>query len=165
MTEQWFLEHARLFVKYGLTQEMINQIIFDDRYFAPRDGVRELLDYLIRADIPLVIVTSGVSDFVTAWFLERYNYSPEIVFGNELIMDGGIVVWVVEESIICPIDKAIDIEFEHGGDDIIILGDNSEDIAVVPTAKMSIGFTDEDKGFTVKLGKEGNMKDVIEYLK
>ena len=92
MTEQWFLEHAQLFVKYGLTQEMIDQIVLDDRYFAPREGVREFLDHLIREDIPLVIVTSGVSDFVTAWFLERYNYSPEIVFGNELIMDGGVVV-------------------------------------------------------------------------
>lgn len=30
MTEQWFLEHAQLFVKYGLTQEMIDQIVIDD---------------------------------------------------------------------------------------------------------------------------------------
>ena len=71
---------------------MIDQIVLDDRYFAPRDGVRELLDYLIAEDIPLVIVTSGVSNFVTTWFQKRYNYTPEIVFGNELILDEGLVV-------------------------------------------------------------------------
>ncbi len=165
MTEQWFLEHAQLFVKYGLTQEMIDQIVIDDWYFAPREGVREFLDYLIREDIPLVIVTSGVSDFVTTWFLERYNYSPEIVFGNELIMDAGVVVWVIGDSVISPLDKAIDIEFEQGRDDIIVLGDNSEDIAVVPTAKLSIGFTDEERGFKVNLGKDASMEAVIQYLK
>jgi phosphoserine phosphatase len=163
MTEQWFLEHAQLFVKYWLTQEMIDQIVLDDRYFAPREGVREFLDYLIREDIPLVIVTSGVSDFVTAWFLERYNYSPEIVFGNELIMDEDIVVWVVEESIMTPLDKAI--ELESDGDEIIVIGDSSEDVSVVQGAKISIGFTDEERGFTVKLGKDASMAAVISYLR
>jgi 2-hydroxy-3-keto-5-methylthiopentenyl-1-phosphate phosphatase len=71
---------------------MINQIVLDDRYFAPRDGVRDFLDYITREEISLVIVTSGVSDFVTTWFRERYNYTPEIVFGNELIIENGIVV-------------------------------------------------------------------------
>ena len=42
---------------------------------------------------------------------------------------------------------------------------HSEDIAVVPTAKMSIGFTDEERGFTVKIGKDASMKNVIQYLK
>ena len=69
------------------------------------------------------------------------------------------------ESIICPLDKSIDIEFEHGGDDIIVIGDNSEDISVIAAAKITIGFTDEDKGFTVKLGKEASMEAVIQYLK
>jgi 2-hydroxy-3-keto-5-methylthiopentenyl-1-phosphate phosphatase len=92
MTEKWFLEHAQLFAKYHLTQEMIDQIVLDDRYFAPRDGVREFLDYITQKGISLVIVTSGVSDFVIAWFRERYDYTPEMVVGNELIMEDGIVV-------------------------------------------------------------------------
>lgn len=163
MTEQWFLEHAQLFVKYGLTQEIIDQIVLDDLYFAPRDGVREFLEYISREDIPLVIVTSGVSDFVTTWFQKRYNYTPEIVFGNELILDAGVVVWVAEESIMTPLDKAI--ELESDGDEIIVIGDSSEDVFVVQGAKISIGFTDEEKGFAVQLGKEASMETVIQYLK
>lgn len=165
MTEKWFLSHAELFVTYWLTQDQIDQVVMNDQYFAPREGVREFLDYLIAEDIPLVIVTSGITNFVTTWFQKRYNYIPEIVFGNELILEEGIVMWVEEDSITCPLDKTIDIEFEHGSDDVILLGDNTEDTQVIKNPKISLGFTDEERGFAVKLGKDGNMKDVIEYLK
>ena len=165
MTEKWFLSHAELFVTYWLTQDQIDQVVMNDQYFAPREGVREFLDYLITEDIPLVIVTSGITNFVTTWFQKRYNYIPEIVFGNELILEEGIVMWVEEDSITCPLDKTIDIEFEHGSDDVILLGDNTEDTQVIKNPKISLGFTDEERGFAVKLGKDGNMKDVIEYLK
>lgn len=63
-----------------------------DQYFAPREGVREFLDYLISEDIPLVIVTSGITNFVTTWFQKRYDYVPEIVFGNDLIIESSRVV-------------------------------------------------------------------------
>lgn len=165
MTEKWFLAHAELFVKYWLTQDQIDQVAMDDQYFAPRDGVREFLDYLISEDIPLVIVTSGIANFVTTWFQKRYSYTPEIVFGNELIMEEGTVTWLEEDSITCPLDKKIDIEFEHGSDDVVLIGDNTEDTQIIKNPKISLGFTDEDRGFVVKLGKEGNMKDVIGYLR
>jgi hypothetical protein len=54
---------------------------------------------------------------------------------------------------------------EDEDESIILIWDSIEDTKVIPSAKISIGFTDEEGGFTVKLGKEGNMKDVIEYLK
>lgn len=58
MTEKWFLDHAELFVKYGLGQDIIDQIVSSDQYFAPRAGVREFLDDIQSKDIPLIIVTS-----------------------------------------------------------------------------------------------------------
>jgi hypothetical protein len=35
-TEEWFSKHAELFAKYHLTQDQIDQIVMDDRFFAPR---------------------------------------------------------------------------------------------------------------------------------
>lgn len=58
MTEKWFLDHARLFVQYGLTEKLIDEVIMDDQYFAPRDGVEDFLETLREKDIPLIIVTS-----------------------------------------------------------------------------------------------------------
>jgi hypothetical protein len=70
---------------------------------------------------------------------------------------------VVEESIMTPLDKAI--ELESDGNEIIVIGDSSEDVSVVQGAKISIGFTDEERGFTVKLGKEASMEAVTSYLR
>ena len=62
-----------------------------------------------------------------------------------------------------PLDKAI--ELESDGDEVVVIGDSSEDVSVIHDAKISIGFTDEEKGFAVKLGKESSMETVIQYLK
>lgn len=167
-TELWFSKHAELFTKYHLTQDQIDQIVMDDRFFAPRPWVRELLDYITQQDIPLIIVTSWITNIVSAWFQKRYNYIPEVIFWNELIMDDGVVVWVEQDSITCPLDKSIDIEGEHDGvsiEDIILIGDNIEDTRIIQNPKLTLGFTDEERGFDIKLGKEGTMSDTIEYLK
>lgn len=164
MTEKWFLAHAELFITYWLTQDQIDTVVLDDQYFAPREGVREFLDNLIVEDIPLVIVTSGITNFVLTWIAKRYDYTPEVIFGNELIMDNGVAVWIDSDSVTCPLDKMLDIESEHGLDEIVLVGDKIEDTQVVKNPKTSIGFTDEERGFMFKLGKNGNMKDVIEYL-
>ncbi len=164
MTEKWFLAHAELFVMHWLTQDQIDQVVMSDQYFAPREGVREFLDYLISEDIPLVIVTSGITNFVTTWFQKRYDYVPEIVFGNDLIIESSRVVWVNPESIITPLDKSIEMENDDT-EDLIVIGDNREDILVVKNPKLTLGFTDEERWFDFKLGKEGSMNDIIKYLK
>lgn len=167
MTEQWFIDHLHLFVKYGLTQDLIDQIVQDDTYFAPREGVQEFLDSLRHDDIPLVIVTSGVADFVRAWFRLRYDYTPEIILGNELILTDGVVTGVLEESVICPLDKSIDAEEEESGetvDDIILLGDSREDLTITRNIKKSIGFTDAAQGFDIALGRDASMEEIMIHL-
>jgi hypothetical protein len=75
---------------------------------------------------------------------------------------------VEEDSITCSLDKSIDIEGEHDSapiEDIILIGDNIEDTRVVQNPKLTLGFTDEERGFDIKLGKDGLMSDVIKFLK
>ena len=56
------------------------------------------------------------------------------------------------------------MENDDNAEDLILIGDNAEDISVVKNPKLTLGFTDEDRGFDIKLGKEGSMKDVIGYM-
>lgn len=91
-TEEWFLKHLELFVKYNLTLEQIDAIITDDTYFAPRDGVAEFLEEIQAQDIPLYIVSSGISIFIERWFTLRYDYTPDIIIANDLIIEDGKVV-------------------------------------------------------------------------
>ena len=163
-TEEWFLEHAKLFAKYKLSQEQIDAIVQDDRYFAPRAGVAEFLAEIQEQDIPLYIVSSGISEFIARWFQLRFDYTPDIIIANDLIFENGIVIGVDADSVVCPLDKTIELEFEHGDQEIILIGDNVEDTKVVQNSTKTIGFTDEDRGFDVNLGKEGSMMDIVKYF-
>jgi 2-hydroxy-3-keto-5-methylthiopentenyl-1-phosphate phosphatase len=145
MTEEWFAEHAELFITYTLTQEQIDQLVMDDRYFAPRDGVKEFLEYISQNSISLVIVTSGISQIAMTWLRKRYNYVPDIVFGTDLLMTEGVVTDFDPDSIITPLDKSIEIELEDENESIVLIGDSTEDTKVTPSAKMSLGFTDEER--------------------
>lgn len=164
-TEEWFLKHAELFLKYHLTQDQIDQIVMDDRYFAPRDGVKDFIDEIVDWDIALYIVSSGISQIIARWFELRFDYMPDIIIANELIMENWVITWVDNESIICPLDKTIELEFEHGERDIVLIGDAVEDTQVIQNPTKTIGFTDEDGIFDIRLWKkESKMSDILDYL-
>lgn len=109
-----------------------------------------------------------MANFVGRWFELRYGFTPDAIFGTELVLEDGKVVGVVEDSVICPLDKRVSIEHEHPSEnperlenEIIILGDSREDLMVVEKYTKSFGFTDEDRGFDITLGKGGSMKDIV----
>lgn len=163
-TEEWFYRHMELFVRYGLTLEQIDTIVLDDRYFAPRAGVAEFLDTIQEQDIPLYIVSSGITVCIERWFELRYNYTPDIIIANEMILENGTVIWVDRESAICPLDKMIELEFEHGEQEIILIWDNREDTQIIKNPTRTIGFTDEDRGFDIRLGRDVSMMEVISHI-
>jgi 2-hydroxy-3-keto-5-methylthiopentenyl-1-phosphate phosphatase len=163
-TEEWFSLHIELFAKYQLTLEQIDAMVTDDRYFASRAGVAEFLDAIQEQDIPLYIVSSGISIFIERWFELRFGYTPDIIIANEMILENGVVVWVDRESAICPLDKSIELEFDRGGQDIILIGDNTEDTKVVSNPTQTIGFTDEERGFDITLWKDANIFDILKYV-
>ncbi len=163
-TEEWFLRHAELFVKYELTEKQIERIVTDNNYFAPRDGVAEFLDEIQSEDISLYIVSSGISEIIAKWFKLRFDYVPDIIVANDLIIEDGKVVWVDKDSIICPLDKSIEFEFEQWEKDTILVGDALEDTQVISNYAKTIGFTDKVGVFDITLWKDASMSDILQYV-
>lgn len=127
-TQRWFFDHVQLFVNYGLTQELIDKIIADDTYFKPRAGVSEFLAYIRENHIPLKIVTSGVTNFVEAFFRVRgYGLDGIEIQGNRLVMEDGKAIGIDRSHGINTIDKENHTFHTDGYDQIIVLGDNKED--------------------------------------
>lgn len=163
-TEEWFLRHLELFVKYGLTLDQIDAIVMDDRYFAPRAGVAEFLEEIQARDIPLCIVSSGIVVFIRRWFELRFGYTPDVIIANELVIEDTKVVSVIPESIICPLDKSIKKPLPFIDTDIMIIWDNRDDLSIWHQPKKTLGFTDDDRWFGVKLGRDGKMSDIFHHL-
>lgn len=127
-TQRWFFDHVQLFVNYGLTQDLIDQIVADDNYFKPREGVSEFLAYIRENHIPLKIVTSGVTNFVEAFFRVRgYGLDGIEIQGNGLVMENGKAIGIDRSHGINTIDKGNHTFSTTGYDQIITLGDNQED--------------------------------------
>lgn len=163
-TEEWFLKHTELFVKYHLTQEQIDTLVMNDEYFAPRAGVSEFLEEIEQLEIPLYIVSSGITQIIARWFELRYDYIPDIIIANDLIINDWVVTWVDYDSVICPLDKEIELEFDHHDKAIILIWDNIEDTKIIKNPTKTIGFTDEERGFDIKLWWGASMIDVLEYI-
>jgi len=165
-TQRWFYDHVELFVQFGLTQALIDQIVADDTYFKPRAGIAAFLAHIRENHITLRIITSGVSNFAEAFFRVRgFGLEGIDIQGNRLIMENGRAVGVDRSSGINTIDKSDHAFSLSGYDRIIVLGDNYEDCTVAHGVNVrSFGFTDEDRGFDVKLGKNGSFEDLLKQI-
>ncbi len=163
-TNEWFRLHAALFVKYGLTLAQIQALVSDNSLYQTREGVSDFIDAVRTQGHTLVIISSGFTAVIKAWFdMYHIDYRDIHIIANEFVFDSQGRVISIGDLTRTPLDKyaGTDSLIEKAD---ILLGDSPEDI---PNSFLwnSYGFTDEEKGFVVKLGKEGNMKDVIEYLK
>ena len=127
-TQRWFHDHVELFADYHLTQALIDRIVADDSYFLPRAGVAEFLAYARGNDIPVRIVTSGIADFVEAFFRMRgYSLDGIEVYGNRFILEDGKVIGVDRSVGITGLDKSAHPFGISEYDKIILLGDNRGD--------------------------------------
>lgn len=70
MTE-WFEKHLRLMVDYGLTRNIIEDIIRKKK-FVLRKGVDKFIDILHEYKIPLLVFSAGVGDLIKT-ILENQN--------------------------------------------------------------------------------------------
>lgn len=82
-------------------------------------------------------MTSGIVDFLEAFFIERgYGLNGIEIYGNKLIFDGDRVVGVDRSVGIVPIDKSNHPFSTEGYDHVLLIGDNREDLTTVSGANV-----------------------------
>lgn len=149
-TKIWFKLHAELFVKYKLKENFIQEIVRDKDIMKFRDGAKNFLKYLYENDIPLIIISAGVGNFIKA-FLEKEecNYSNIYISSNMLKFENGVATGV-ENNIIHSLNKN-EVSLPEGvkkslenRSQIILLGDQIDDTRMVSEDKrentIRIGF-------------------------
>lgn len=163
-TKEWWSKHLGLFVKYGLTRGLIDQIVQDPVYFEARTGLQAFFDRIRTENIDLFIVSSGVDNFIES-FLTQNNISLDgiRIHGNRLFFDeNGVAIWYDADSIITPLNK-----YEHhftlsNYEQIILLGDDTTDLQMYKGTCLKIGFCDESVDwYDTYLGKDGDLGDVM----
>lgn len=153
MTE-WWGKHIGLFVKYKLPESVIKSAARDLEVMLFRDGAKEFLEDMHKRKIPVIIISSGIGNFVEQFLIKnKCNFNNIYIVSNFIKFENGIAVGVAD-NIIHSLNKneaAIPPEVKkliENRPNIILLGDKIEDTRMATDdareQALKIGFL-EDK--------------------
>ena len=144
----WFKSHAELFVKYRMTEEVFNKAAIDKRKMEFRPHAEEFLKYLYEHNIPLIIISAGIGNFIEK-FLETHNcYYDNIYVSSNIIEFKDGIACGVKNNIIHSFNKN-EVSLPENIKDkvknkkrVILLGDQLSDLNMVD-------YNNHDKVITI----------------
>ena len=152
MTE-WWNKHIGLFIKYKLSEEVINNAARNLRVMAFREGAKEFLESMNDRNIPVIIISAGIGNFIEQFLIMNDCNFPNIfIVSNFIKFENGIAVGV-SDNIIHSLNKnevSLPEEIKtliKNRPNIILLGDSISDIRMANedarTNALKIGFLEE----------------------
>lgn len=154
--KDWYKKHVELFIKYKITEDTFKNIIDNINIMKFRKGAKEFLSFLNNNNIPLIIVSAGIGNFIEA-FLNKNNcyYDNTYVSSNKIIFKNRIVNGL-DKHIIHSLNKNESSTPESikekikNKNTVILLGDLISDINMVNKKPnkdiISVGFFSSKSG-------------------
>ena len=123
----WWQEQMELFVRYGVEERLFLETA---KLLPPRKEAVQLLKRCREAEIPVWIVSAGVSNVIEAWLeLHELSGSSIYVLANRVCYENGTAVDC--SDVVTPWNKK-DVFFARSGikadQKLVFLGDRKEDI-------------------------------------
>lgn len=184
---EWWVKAFGLMVDFGFNKSHLQKIV-DTGLVQFREGALELFDILKQNNIPLVIMSaSGVGEAISLIFEKAGKLSDNVhIISNAFNWDANGQVLFAKEPIIHSLNKDETLikdfpeifEKIKNRKNVILLGDNIEDIAMVEGFAyenlIKIGFLNENEkenlgvykqNFDAIITNDGSMKIINELLK
>ena len=184
---EWWTDHNKMFVKYGLTRGIIDDIV-RERKVGFREGSKVFFKNLHKSDIPLLIASASSLGMVIDDYLEKNNVyfdNTKIITNYFKFNEKGVVTGVID-PIVTTTNKYLvinehlsEIETKNNRNkNILLLGDNYEDEKMANGLHyediVKIGFLNEEvdvnldnykKVFDVVILNDGSMDFANQFLK
>ena len=152
MMIDWWNKHIELFIKYNFEESVINFASKNDKILKFRDGAKEFLELMRDNNVPVIIISAGVGNFIKQFLINNdcdfkniYILSNFIEFeeGRVCGVKGGIIHSLNKNQIEYPIDLQNKIKDREN---IVLLGDSISDITMAKDddveSALKIGFLD-----------------------
>lgn len=172
LIKEWFQKHIELFVKYQISEEIFEKAATNLRVLEFRPGAKEFLSFLNENQIPLIIISAGIGNFIET-FLKRHDcyFNNIYISSNKILFKDGIAVGV-GENIIHSLNKnevslpsCISRKLQ-GREQVILLGDQVSDLKMVDKNAhdfvLSVGFLTDERAEQLEVLKS-NFDIVCEY--
>lgn len=181
LMENWYQNHANLLIKYNLKEIDLNKIS-NSNTIVLRKGVVEFLKYTFEKNIPVIIISAGISNVIEG-VLKKHNcfYNNVYVISNIFKFKNGKLK-SLRNKIIHSLNKdRVEVppkikEVLKNKDEVIIIGDNIGDtlMKIKENQKtFKIGFLNYKdnskyeefkKYFDIVYNKDENFVDIKRYL-
>ncbi|MFA5357647.1 MAG: hypothetical protein WC308_01875 [archaeon] len=161
---EWWNKHLKLIVDSGLSKQIMEKIILDQRIVG-RPGIDKFFKILDDVDVPVLILSAGLGDFIEKYMGDKGFLSSNIyIISNFFKFDGNGKAVGYKSKIIHSLNKdeaqakgSKYFKKISGRINVLLLGDSVEDI------KMSAGMN--HKGI-IKVGfLNKNIDENIEYFR
>lgn len=183
LMSEWFRLHVSLFVEYGISEDVFKKAAEDIRKMEFRPHADDFLKFLCENDIPLIIISAGLGNFIEM-FLKRHNcYYPNIYISSNKIEFTDGKATGVGNNIIHSLNKnEVSLPDEvkkrlSGRKKVILLGDQLSDLKMVDEKThenvLKIGFIADDaenlrdiyeENFDIVLDSKNDYSDIIEAI-
>lgn len=163
LVEEWFKKHIGLLVKYEVSEEIFENACNNLNVMEFRNGAKELIEFLNENNIPLIIISAGIGNFIEK-FLKNNNclFDNIHIVSNKILFKDGIAVGV-DNNIIHSLNKnEVSLPNEilnklKNRKEVVLLGDQLSDLNMVNKANhdlvVSIGFMTEEQQSNTELFK------------
>lgn len=145
--KEWYEKHIKLFVKYRITEEIFRNAATDLRIMEFRPGAKEFIKFLYDNNIPLIIISAGIGNFIETFLhLNNCYYDNIYVSSNKIIFKNGIAVGV-DKNIIHSLNKnevSLPDNIKNklaNRKNVILLGDQISDLRMVDKDKHDTLYT------------------------
>ena len=133
--ERWWELQFGLMLEFGFSLDSVDQAIAEDRVRV-RQGALELVRLLSDLEVPLLILSAGITPFITRYLKARGVLSGNVtVVANDLEFDAGGLATGYTRPLIHSLNKhradlkpQADLTAAAGRPNLVLLGDTLEDI-------------------------------------
>ena len=142
--ETWHEQVSCLLNKYHIFEGTISKILMSSNGLKLRKGARNFLEQMYMLDVPVIIVSAGLGDFIERYLQqEKMLFDNITIYSNFFVFDGAGRILSIKRPIIHSLSKSqIDYSSIIGDRDIgLVFGDQIED------REMGKGLNTIDIGF------------------
>ena len=137
LVKEWFQKHIELFPKYQISESIFEKAATDLRIMDFRHGAKEFIQFLHENQIPLIIISAGIGNFIETFLKLHDCYFDNVyISSNKILFENGIASGV-GENIIHSLNKnevslsPTILEKLKGRNNVILLGDQISDLNMV----------------------------------
>lgn len=154
MMKEWYQKHIELFIKYQIKEDIFKQAATDLRVMEFRKGAKEFIEFLCKNNVPLIIISAGIGNFIETFLTLNNCYFDNIyISSNKIIFKDGIATGV-DQNIIHSLNKnEVSLPSKilnklQGRENVILLGDQTSDLNMVNPINhnivLTVGFVADD---------------------